>query len=245
MHIFKSRFLRRGEVWFDQEPDQSLVDWIYYRQRPSRVPGSKWNYFHTILIDLINPAEALFQSCNKSTRYKIRRGRDVDKFLCENLTPITEDKLNRFAEIYKPFAAQRGLGSLDRARLEQLAKEGYLELSVVKNHEGTSLVHHIYYRGPNRSCLLHSVSSHKAMEDSLARSAAARANCLLTWCDILRHKEQGLKHFDFGGWYPGTTDQTRLDINRFKEGFGGKVVREYNCEQILTLKGRVFLTLGR
>jgi len=45
---------------------------------------------------------------------------------------------------------------------------------------------------------------------------------------------------DFGGWHLGT-DTEMLSINDFKRGFGGKVVHEYQCEQILTLKGRLIL----
>ena len=71
-----------------------------------------------------------------------------------------------------------------------------------------------------------------------------RANRYLFWHDIIRYKEQGLKLFDFGGWYPGTTDNMRLEINRFKEGFGGRVVREYNCEQITSVRGWLLLTVA-
>jgi hypothetical protein len=244
MHVFQSRFLRRGEVWFDQKPDRTAVDWIYYRQCPGRVPGAKWNYFHTLLVDLGNSSEELLKSFNQSTRHKIKRARDVDRFVCESPNPITPDLLDRFAKLYEPFAAHKGLGPLDRSRLEQLAKDGCLELSVVRDLNGTALVHHIYYRSAHRSCLMHSVSFHHSIGDSLARNAASRANCLLTWCDMLRHKTNGLTHFDFGGWYVGETDQARMDINRFKQGFGGTVVRECNCEQIITLKGRVVLALA-
>jgi hypothetical protein len=244
MHVFQSRFLRRGEVWFDQEPDHTSVDWIYYRQRPDRVPGAKWNYFHTLLVNLEESPEALLKSFNQSTRHKIKRAREVDRFVCESPSPIAPGMLDSFAQVYEPFAAQKGLGSLDRSRLERLAKDGCLELSLVRDTNGTALVHHVYYRAANRSCLMHSVSFHHAMADSLARSAAARANCLLTWCDMLRQKEHGLKHFDFGGWYVGNTDQARLDINRFKQGFAGTVVRECNCEQILTVRGRVVLAVA-
>jgi hypothetical protein len=60
----------------------------------------------------------------------------------------------------------------------------------------------------------------------------------------LRYKENGLKFFDFGGWHLGD-DPEMLSINDFKRGFGGKVVREYQCEQIMTLKGRVVLWAAR
>jgi hypothetical protein len=217
------------------------VDWIYYRQRPDRVPGGKWNYFFTLLIDLSKSSEALLEGCKKPMRYNIKRARDADKFTCECPNPVTEDMLRSFGNLYEVFAEHKGLGSLDCSRLEQLAKDGALDFSIAKGLDGKALVHHLYYRSTSRSCLMHSVSFHDALKDSSARNAIARANCLLTWCDMLRHKEQGLRHFDFGGWYPGKADQAKLNINRFKEGFGGTVVCEYNCEQILTLRGRLFL----
>ena len=34
-------------------------------------------------------------------------------------------------------------------------------------------------------------------------------------------------------------------INDFKKGFGGQVLREYQCEQILTLKGWLALNVAR
>jgi len=53
-----------------------------------------------------------------------------------------------------------------------------------------------------------------------------------------------LKAFDFGGWHLGT-DKHMLNINDFKRGFGGTVVREYQSEKILTLKGRIVLGVAK
>src|SRR5215208_708891 len=112
MHVLQSRFLRQGEVWFDQEPDQTRVDWIHYRQRPNPVPGAKWNYFYTLVVDLESSPEALLDGCNKSTKYRIRRARDGDKFICESAHPITREALDSFAQMYEPFATHKGLPSL-------------------------------------------------------------------------------------------------------------------------------------
>ena len=80
---------------------------------------------------------------------------------------------------------------------------------------------------------------------SAARNLIGRANRYLIWNDLLRYKDQGLKWFDFGGWYEGTTDPALLRINEFKKGFGGQVMREYVCEQIVTLRGWVALNAAR
>ena len=242
MHIYKSHFLVRGEVWYDHEPDQTPVDWILYRQRSRPIPGARCKVFSTILLDLNQGQEVLLQQMSRSTSYGIRRACDKDKIVCQCLNPVSHEMLDSFEETYKGFAAIKGLPPLDRPFLDQLAKDSCLELSFATNPEGKSLAYHAYYRNLERSCLLHTFSLHQMLADSAARNAIGRANRYLFWCDIVRHQDKGLKYFDFGGWYPGSTDQERLDINRFKEGFGGRIVREYNCEQILSLKGRVVLT---
>jgi hypothetical protein len=244
MHIYKSRFLVRGEVWFNHQPDRTPVDWIVYRQRSNPVRGARWQYFYTILVDLGQSPETLQQQMHSSTAYKVRRARDKDKVVCRSLTPVSRQALDGFEESYRRFAAVKGLSALDRALLDQLAEDGVLELSCAKSPAGETLAEHAYYRDSNRSCLLHSVSLYQTLADSGARNAMGRANRYLYWCDMVRHQEHGLRFFDFGGWYPGATNHELLEINRFKEGFGGKVVREYNCEQIMSLKGRVVLTIA-
>jgi len=244
MHIHKSRFLLRGEVWFDHEPDQTPVDWIVYRQRSRPVRGAKWTFYHTIVVDLRQSAEVLLHQLSNHTASKIRRARDRDRIVCEGFRLVSREMLDCFEETYKRFAAFKALPPLDRPFLDQLARDGSLEISVAKNPVGKALVYHTYYHDSNRSCLLHSVSLYQTLSDSAARNAMGRANRYLIWYGILRHQEQGLKFFDLGGWYPGNTNQELLDINRFKEGFGGKIVRECNCEQILSLKGRVVLTIA-
>jgi len=47
--------------------------------------------------------------------------------------------------------------------------------------------------------------------------------------------------YDFGGWYSGNTDPEMLNINRFKEEFGGKVVKVYKCWYGISLKGKLCL----
>jgi len=78
-----------------------------------------------------------------------------------------------------------------------------------------------------------------------ARAKTNRASCFLLWKTMLRLKEQGVRYFDFGGWYPGTEDIQLLGANAFKKGLGGQVVREFECEEVKTLKGWALLTTAR
>jgi hypothetical protein len=60
---------------------------------------------------------------------------------------------------------------------------------------------------------------------------------------MLRFKAAGISVYDLGGWYEGDTDRAKLDINRFKEGFGGSIVKTFNQEFGITPKGKLYLTL--
>jgi len=246
MIVYRSRFLTRAEVWFDDEPgDTRSSDWIRYNQRPDPVPGADCKYFYTCVIDLTQSREQLLARFDKDTAYKIRRARDRDKIICECCDPSDPAVISRFEEMYNPFAALKGLRPLDRARVDSMAAAGALDLSVAKDSHGNALVYHANYRNQHRATELYLPSLYRQLSDSAARNAIGRANRYLVWSDIIRYKEQGLRCFDFGGWYPGTSDQALLKINEFKRGFGGRVIREYRCEQILTLKGWLVLQVAR
>ena len=254
MYIYNSRYLTRAEVWYDGQPgDTRSVDWIFYQQRSrpalslSNGPfqGASWKCFHTYVIDLTQSAEQLLKQLNEDTAYKIRRSRDRDKIVCAECDVRDSAVLNQFEEMYNQFAAVKGLSPLDRARLNAMAAAGALDLSVAKDPQGNTLVYHANHRAHHRATELHLPSLYRKASDKPTRNLIGRANRYLTWSDILRYKEQGLKSFDFGGWYVGTTDQALLGINEFKRGFGGQIVCEYEGEQILSLKGWVVLHVAK
>jgi hypothetical protein len=246
MIVYSSRFLTRGEVWFDDEPKNTrLLDWMLYNLRSHPAPGTRWKYFHNYVIDLTQTTEHLLKQLNEDTAYKIRRARDRDMIICESCDASDPTVLDRFEEMYNPFAAMKGLQPLNRTRLNAMAAVGALDLSVANDPQGNALVYHANYRNHERATELYLPSLYRNASESATRNMIGRANRYLTWSDILRYKEQGLKSFDFGGWYAGTTDSALLRINDFKRGFGGQVIREYECEQILTLKGWVVLNTAK
>lgn len=246
MITYKSRFLTRAEVWFDNAPPRAArpVDWILYHQRPQPLAGAKARGFYTLLIDLGQTEGELYSQLSDDTAYKIRRARDRDRITCEACDPRDPEVVNRFEQMYTAFATAKGLSPLNRPLMESLAAAGLLDLSVAKDAEGTALVYHANYRDANRATQLELPSLYPKFTDKARRNFISRANRYLTWTNILRYKEQKLRAFDFGGWHLGN-DPAMLSINDFKRGFGGRVLREYQCEQILTLKGQVVLCAAR
>ena len=245
MVIYKSRFLTRGEVWFDEEPgDVRAVDWIFYTYRSCYVPGTRWRHCHTYVINLAQNTDNLWDRLSSDTAYKIRRARDKDKITCQALNPADPGVIDAFERMYNRFAPLKGLLPLDRGRLESINHLGALDLSAATDTLGNILVFHANYRDRHRASQMFLPSLYRAAADSGVRNAIGRANRYLTWSDILRYKQEGLQSFDFGGWYTGT-DTEMLKINEFKRGFGGEVVRKYKCEQVRTFKARLVLLLAR
>jgi len=127
--------------------------------------------------------------------------------------------------------------------LSLMAASGSLQFSRIAEEGGPTLVWHSYYRSHNRVTLLSSASLVPAGESSARRNKVGRANRFQHWQDLLRFKNDQIALYDFGGWYEGKSDQKRLGINKFKEEFGGEIVRNYICERALTWRGALFLRL--
>ena len=83
MFVYQSRFLRRGEVWFDNEPNAQPVDWILYRNRSAPVHGARSRRFYNRLIDLSKSPEQLLSEMEPKTVAKIKAAGLEDKLLCE------------------------------------------------------------------------------------------------------------------------------------------------------------------
>jgi lipid II:glycine glycyltransferase (peptidoglycan interpeptide bridge formation enzyme) len=93
--------------------------------------------------------------------------------------------------------------------------------------------------------LFYSASLFRKVDSSTVRNKIGRANRYLHWQDMQRFKSEGISTYDFGGWYQGESDQQRLSINKFKEEFGGQIVKNYICERALTSKAKIFLRVRR
>jgi hypothetical protein len=236
MIIYQSRFLTRGEVWFDNDRSPARVDWIVYHQRSQPAPKARWRPFYTRLIDLLQTPEALMSQMDGFTAADIRKAQKKDLTVCQRLDSAQPGVLSEFCAFYDGFAVRKHLAPVDRHWLERTAEAGKLGLWAANGQNGDRLVFHLFYLDRNRVRSMHAPSLQVDSARKEDQRKIGRANRLLIWESMLHYRNHGIEKFDLGGWYNGTTDQARLGINKFKEGLGGKVVCEYEGEQILTLK---------
>jgi lipid II:glycine glycyltransferase (peptidoglycan interpeptide bridge formation enzyme) len=232
------------DIYFQYAPPPVACDVISYIQLPEPVEGAVSMEKHTLAIDLQDcDPQAVFARFAKTTQYEIRRARERDKVNCQ--FPDWRSGLTAYATLQQDLSLS-SRGAVDVSTLAQFGGKHALRISTARNHtDGKILAAHIYVSDGARIRLLHSASRNSHAADTQARNLAARANRLLHWEDITRFRSQGLRLYDFGGWYAGQTDHKLLSINQFKESFGGTKVREWNCLVAATPLGRYVLATQR
>lgn len=247
MIIYKAHGITIGEEWFNSlQPNLlSHLD-IFQAIQMQIIPLNvrKFQPFYTIILDLAKSQNDLMGACNETTRYEIKHA-DSDgnlAFICDN----NNIELENFALFYNEFAKAKSLLPININKLKAYSITGNLLLtkSVSKNNNVT-LVYHVYYCSKDRVRLLNSASLYRETADKQKRKQIGMANRWLHWQDILYFKQQGINTYDFGGWYNGTRDKEKTYINQFKEGFGGKIIKGYNYQQGLTIKGKLYLLIKK
>lgn len=245
MILWKKWRVRIAEYFFDEQPAAVRADLVHHRQWSSPVAGSVCTPFYTRSIDLHQSSEEIFRAMEADNRKSIRRSERSDA-----LTYCYADRddpavLLEAADLHDKFATLKGLPRTDRARLWAFWRAHSLDISLIRDATGNPLVWRISYCDCHRVRNLHNGSLHRALSDSAQKNLVGRAHRYGVWRDILRFKEAGLKTYDFGGWYMGTTDADKLKINLFKKEFGGYIEKSFNCVGAGTLLGRqILLVLG-
>jgi len=235
-------FIRVAEFYFDEETPAARADIVRHLWRSAPVSGTRCEESHTLVLDLTSSPETLLAKMHNGTRWSIRRA-DKDQFQYEFWCAGEPEAVAEFCGFYDAFAKGSHLVSANRKRLSALTQLGVLDLSRVSDNAGRALVWHAHYRASHRVRMIHSASLLGKATDPSLRGLIGRANCHNTWCDILRFQQQGLPAYDLGGWHGGAEDQKKLRINRFKESFGGALVKEFNAEIGVTAKGRLALDM--
>jgi hypothetical protein len=237
--------LTRGEVWFDNEATAEPVDWIIFHQRSRPGSKGKWRPFYTRIIDLTQPADALLAQMDGFTASDIKKAAKKDQTVCQKIDAKDQNCLRDFADFYDRFAALKHLGAADRPWLELTAQAGNLDIWAADTPAGERQAYHVFYREGDRVRSLHAASFYAHASSKEAQRKIGRANRLLIWECLMHYQAAGLKTFDLGGWYNGSTDSSLLGVNKFKEGFGGKVICEYMGEQLRTFKALSAVTTAR
>jgi hypothetical protein len=241
---YRKASLRVAEVFFDEKfgnRGNSDLDLIRHFYCSHPVPGARSTKIYTLWISLRQEPQSLLTNMSRATRAQLRQAAK-ENFKCEFSSAPTNEWTTQFFDFFDRFADSMRLKRVNRRRLLALRKKNSLDLSRISSSEGKVLVWHANIRRGEFAFCLYSSSLFRNHDRKMA-AYIGRANRLLHWQDILRFRDEGVSTYDFGGWYPGSQNEALLNVNRFKESFGGELVVQYNCDVPLTPKGALALWL--
>lgn len=177
--------------------------------------------FTTLVTNLKQDENELFEKIEKNCRYKIRRAeREGVAFFCYDAS-IERGVLNKAIDFYNQFVDTKEELSfkLSESWISPfLRKNAFWCTMAVKN--GEILVVHIYYGDDARVCLWCTASLFRNENDTQKRNEIGRANRFLHWKDICFFKEKGFGVYDWGGY---STERATAGNAAFKKSFGGEV----------------------
>jgi len=177
---------------------------------------------NTILIDLTQAKETIFQKYKTKTRNEIRRA------IKEKVVFSIETNLNDFISFYNGFAFKKGQALLSYNSLSKLKP-----LTITKaSQNDKAIVMHAYItdKKTNTVRLIHSAS--KRLDVDSNRRLIGWSNRFLHYQDMLYFKEKNIKTYDLGGTAHHTKTKDNHHIEEFKKEFGGYIVDEYQYESI-------------
>ena len=236
-----SRSLRKcfsvETLWFEWL--HSSADITLYRWLREPVVGQKSMLANTLVIDLSNSEDVIWQGISKSNRYEIRRAKQDEVDI--QRPHDTKGSLDSFFQDYEKLRRRKGLGQINLSTLSALADRDLIKISRISVGMSSLVGWHIYIADGQQARLLYSVAETSQDLESAVRARAGRINRLHHWEDILYFKAQGFNIYDFGGFYEGPNDEAKLKINSFKSSFGGHREVRYNAIVANTLAGRLAL----
>jgi len=226
------------EVWFSEYPfDVRDCDAVIFRECKNNVEMDGFNKeeFTTLIIDLTQDLDQIFQDMSDSYRKNIRKAEK------EGIVIKRNENYEAFYKINEDFRKQKKLppsnidinymkkyGTLFTAEIEGEVIAGSLNLEDSKNIRGL-------------------LGASKRLEsDKRMKKLIADANKLITWEEIKYAKSKGLVEYDLGGYYTGSVkDEEKERINYFKKGFGGRIVTHYIYKKDYSMFYRLAKSLHR
>lgn len=222
---YKRNFLTVCDTFLTEEIAEKK-DINYYIQVPANHKNSL-NEFHTLLIDLSQSSEEIWNKIYHRTQTEISSFQNNNTFDHQVFHSLSFNKLEYYLKLLEKFTTIRKIRGPETERLHAYNKEGLLFISELNS--GTESYCINFYRVTSqRAVNLHSFTTQELMPHTQSNSFFGRAHRTLHWKDLIYFKENGVPVYDLGGWYHGKDDEALLHINQFKEQFGGEKVKEYS-----------------
>ena len=216
--------MKKNTVWFAKSLNCINALGLYeyfYCQETDNCWGFVKQDNYTKLIELTKSSDEILNQFNKTTQYQIRRAiRQGAGFEIESDT-------NVFINFYNGFAESNNLSLVKSKNLTSLKNNLFISKA---RYGDNCLVMHANIIDPEikRVQMLMSASHFRMYSDNEERAFLGRVNRFLHFMDMMYAKEMNMLVYDFGGYALNTKNEVLQNINKFKDGFRGRLQKECN-----------------
>jgi len=211
------------------------VKYIQFLGKSKYTKYMKETPYYTKHIDLSVNEEELKQSFSKRVRVKINHAiRDGIEFQLYELN--CDEKIKYYIDYCNEHLKSKKL--LYRLSEKNVTSflENYRVTCAIYNNK-VLVMHGCFVNYESKTVYAHeSVSQFRTLENIdaiVTKNFISKANSFLHYKDMLYFKEQGINTYDFGGYTINTTDNSLLNINKFKDGFRGKLIQQNHYESYI------------
>jgi len=220
--------IKYSEEWFAESINsmnifQIMVYKFYRGKDESTKLGFIKKISHTLMIDLTQEEEEIFDTFHSKYKNEIRRA------IKENILfeVAKKDEWEFFREEYNNFAENRGLTLITKEKLEGLKDSIFLTKSI---YQDKVLNYHFYVKDEKNVRLQYSID---IVHEDVERKIYGWSNKFLHYKDMCEVKQNGYEQYDFGGIAKDTKDKGLEGINNFKMKFGGEMIEESSYESMV------------
>jgi len=197
----------------------------------------------TLISDLTQTEDELYNKIAKNSRYKIRRAEREGVKVHFYDSNVESSFLQSIIGFYNEFVDTKDELSFKLCYnyLKPFIENGAFFTSQAADDNGV-LIEHIYYLDKDRVRLWYSASLFRN-DDTKKRNEIGRANRYLHWRDMQYFKMHGFSIYDWGGY---STRPEVAKISEFKKSFGGEIQKGTNIltyNSLIGLAGLLYLRI--
>jgi hypothetical protein len=213
--------LNATQKWFSNKvKGLDCLSISIYKQVDFEIRASAFFFtelFYTLHSDLTLSDQDIIKNFSSTIRNEIKRS---EREGC--IFNSSESKEN-FISLYNDFAKQRGISGLT---IEKLAEFNANLILTSTEINGVTTAAHSYLVDYDLKIvrLLHSGT--QRFSEVLDRNMIARSNKFLHYMDMKKFNQDGFRIYDWGGIAFNTQDKGLQGINKFKESFGGELIKQ-------------------
>lgn len=244
-HRRKLFFVRLKDIHYACEinNEEPGIDAVYYFNCQESHKNAK--ECNTLLIDLAPDPETILSSFRKSTRSKIRKVlKDPSVTLQMSENPEPEEVENFFRE-FNRFADEKNIDACHEKLLKDFHSKGRLMINTASQGDEIlaqfalfNLEDRIVKETAYNTRFIH-------MEDPDKVQLISCANRALDYTGMLYAKELGKKYYDLCGLTLDCQNTETQNVDHYKLGFRGEIVKEYHFIKPFTYRGKIFCWLKK